>query len=204
MTLWINLIFNVSESKSTKMASKNETPVAFLLDGFKWTETRAVLEEFKSLLKCSLCGLVPSSPHNLGRCPHIFCLSCLEEHNGVVCPVPGCLVVHAPSGEKRPNLEREQLTRSVFALGELRLGESVPERFRDKEATGEIDTKKVTPGSKELIKDKNMLNSDPFYVPDTQDIDPPSPVLNLSDTVKVPESPSCSCSQGGDSPVSRL
>jgi len=138
------------------MASKNETPVASLLDGFEWTETRAVLEEFRSLLKCSLCGLVPPSPHNLGRCPHIFCLSCLEEHNGGVCPVPGCLV-HAPAGEKRPNLEREQLTRSVFALGELLLGDPVPERF--KETTREIDKKKVAPGSKEATLNEKTVSS---------------------------------------------
>lgn len=131
-----------------------------ILDGFKWTETRATLQQFKSLLSCSLCGDVAASPHNLGRCQHIFCHSCLDEHKGGACPAPQC-GVHAPAGEARPNKVQQQITLSVMAIGELLLGEPKTERLKENQVLKEVtiqdrnETKTASSKEKNLIPSKN-------------------------------------------------
>jgi len=130
-----------------------------ILDGFKMTETRATLKEFRSLLACSLCGNVASSPHNLGRCQHIFCLSCLADHKGGACPAPQC-GVHAPSGEMRPNKVQEQIALSVMAIGELLLGEPVPERLKENQVLREVSNQdsatKKSPSIEVTTKDTKL------------------------------------------------
>lgn len=75
----------------------------------QYEHTRSALSQLQSLLKCSKCKKIASSPCTLGSCEHIYCRDCCEDVLGKSCPV-----CHIPT-----DVRDAQVNRQLFTLVSL-------------------------------------------------------------------------------------
>ncbi|XP_074685850.1 BRCA1-associated RING domain protein 1 isoform X2 [Strix aluco] len=90
------------------------TVAPMALPGPPWTHTRAALGRLEKALSCSRCAGVLRQPVSLGRCEHIFCLSCVGDCVGTECPV-----CHMPAWVKDAQINR-QLDNMIQLCSKLR------------------------------------------------------------------------------------
>ncbi|NXC38965.1 BARD1 protein, partial [Penelope pileata] len=79
-----------------------------------WAHSRAALERLEKALSCSRCAGVLRQPVSLGRCEHVFCLSCVGD-----CIGTGCPVCHVPAWVQDVQINR-QLDDMIQLCGKLR------------------------------------------------------------------------------------
>ncbi|CAN0128075.1 unnamed protein product [Bubo scandiacus] len=82
--------------------------------GLPWARTRAALGRLEKALSCSRCAGVLRQPVSLGRCEHIFCLSCVGDCVGTECPV-----CHMPAWVQDAQINR-QLDNMIQLCSKLR------------------------------------------------------------------------------------
>ncbi|XP_074728675.1 BRCA1-associated RING domain protein 1 isoform X2 [Strix uralensis] len=90
------------------------TVAPMALPGPPWAHTRAALGRLEKALSCSRCAGVLRQPVSLGRCEHIFCLSCVGDCVGTECPV-----CHMPAWVKDAQINR-QLDNMIQLCSKLR------------------------------------------------------------------------------------
>ncbi|NXI66493.1 BARD1 protein, partial [Anseranas semipalmata] len=82
--------------------------------GSPWARTRAALGRLERALSCSRCAGVLREPVSLGRCEHVFCLSCVGDCIGTECPV-----CHMPAWVQDVQINR-QLDNMIQLCSKLR------------------------------------------------------------------------------------
>ncbi|XP_033762661.1 BRCA1-associated RING domain protein 1-like [Pecten maximus] len=75
----------------------------------QYEHTRSALSRLQTLLNCSKCNRIASSPCTLGSCEHIYCRECCEDVLGKSCPV-----CHIPT-----DVRDAQVNRQLFTLVSL-------------------------------------------------------------------------------------
>ncbi|KAK2526148.1 Bard1 [Columba guinea] len=93
-----------------------------------WARTRAALGRLEKALTCSRCAGVLRQPVSLGRCEHVFCLSCIGDCVGTECPV-----CHMPAWVQDAQINR-QLDNMIQLCSKLRhlLGSDTSDSTEDK------------------------------------------------------------------------
>ncbi|XP_013034261.3 BRCA1-associated RING domain protein 1 [Anser cygnoides] len=82
--------------------------------GHPWALTRAALGRLERALSCSRCAGILREPVSLGRCEHVFCLSCVGDCVGTECPV-----CHMPAWVQDVQINR-QLDNMIQLCSKLR------------------------------------------------------------------------------------
>ncbi|XP_068803978.1 BRCA1-associated RING domain protein 1 isoform X2 [Struthio camelus] len=114
--------------------------------GSGWARTRAALARLEGALRCSRCASGLREPVSLGRCEHVFCLSCVGDCVGTECPV-----CHTPAWVQDVQINR-QLDNMIQLCSKLRhlLGEDTSDSAEDKSSP--TDPGCSTKSKKEQIK----------------------------------------------------
>ncbi|XP_062434996.1 BRCA1-associated RING domain protein 1 isoform X2 [Rhea pennata] len=114
--------------------------------GCGWARTRAALARLEAALRCSRCASGLREPVSLGRCEHVFCLSCVGDCIGRECPV-----CHMPAWVQDVQINR-QLDNMIQLCSKLRhlLGEDTSDSAEDTSAPKNPDCE--TKSKKEQVK----------------------------------------------------
>ncbi|NXB65057.1 BARD1 protein, partial [Struthidea cinerea] len=114
--------------------------------GHPWSHTRAALGRLERALSCSRCAGVLREPVSLGKCEHVFCLSCVGDCVGTECPV-----CHMPAWVQDAQINR-QLDNMIQLCSKLRqlLGTDASDSAEDTSTPTDSDLGKKS--KKEQIK----------------------------------------------------